>query len=387
MPSSASPPDDGSGIASPGDPRETTIPRDGDARPHSEPLRIGDLTASIPLVQGGMGVGISLAGLASAVAEEGGIGVISSVGIGMLEADFYASPLQANVRALRREIRKARERTDGIIGVNIMVAVSDMTQLVNVAVEEGVDVIFSGAGLPLQLPETVPPKAKTKLVPIVSSARAAALLCRRWKSRYDRYPDAFVVEGPQAGGHLGFTPEQVGDPAFRLESLVVQTLEAIKPFEKHYRVTIPVIAAGGIYTGHDIRRYMEMGCAGVQMGTRFVVTHECDASPAFKHAYLQCTEADLILIQSPVGMPGRAIQNPFLEAVSRGEHAPIACPLRCILSCPGKKAPYCIANALLNAHRGVFSEGFAFAGANAYRTEKLCSVKELIAELMRDLHG
>ncbi|MBU0508964.1 nitronate monooxygenase [bacterium] len=349
-----------------------------------KPLRIGNLTARIPIIQGGMGVGISLSGLASAVANEGGVGVIATAGIGMLERDFFQNYQEANLRVLRREIRQARAATNGILGVNIMVALTNFATLVHTAIEEGIDVIFSGAGLPLDMPEYRGKDTQTKLVPIVSSARAAALLCKRWTEKFDYPPDALVVEGPLAGGHLGFKLDQISDPAFALENLVPAVIEAVQPFEQRTGQSIPVIAAGGIYTGADIFRFMNMGAAGVQMGTRFVTTHECDASITFKQAYLDSKPEDIMIIKSPVGMPGRVIRNAFIEALNRGEKEPYRCPYHCIITCDYQNSPYCIALALINAQKGYLTRGFPFAGANAYRTTEIVSVKELMDSLVEE---
>ncbi|HIP99476.1 TPA: nitronate monooxygenase [Candidatus Bipolaricaulota bacterium] len=348
------------------------------------PLRIGDLTAPLPIVQGGMGVGISLSGLASAVAREGGIGVIATAGIGMFEPDFATNFPEANIRALRREIRRARGLTAGPLGVNIMVALTNFEDMVRVSIEEGVDVIFSGAGLPLNLPRLRPPGCHTKLVPIVSSGRAAAIVCKRWSDRYGCLPDAFVVEGPQAGGHLGFRPDQLADPAYALERLVPQVIEAVRPFAARFGREIPVIAAGGIYSGADIHRFLKLGAAGVQMATRFVATHECDAAAGFKQAYIEARPEDIVIINSPVGLPGRAIRNEFLAAVERGERKPFTCPYHCIRTCDFRRSPYCIAMALTNAQRGNLEEGFAFAGANAWRVREIVSVPDLIRSLVEE---
>ncbi len=347
-------------------------------------LKIGDLTARLPIIQGGMGVGISLAGLAAAVADEGGIGVIAAAGIGMPEADFFSNYLDANIRALEKEIGKARGLTDGILGVNIMVALSDYDNMVNVAVDQKIDIIFSGGGLPLDLPQLIHGGHRPKLVPIVSSARAARLICKRWSARHHCLPDAFVVEGPLAGGHLGFKEEQLGDPAFMLDRLVPQVIETIRPFADSSGIEIPVIAAGGIYTGRDISRFLDMGAAGVQMGTRFVTTLECNASSEFKQAYINASADDIVIIKSPVGMPGRAIRNRFLDEVSRGKKKPYRCPYHCIKTCDHKNSPYCIFFALVNAKRGQLKHGFAFAGANAYRAEGIVTVRELIETLVAE---
>lgn len=349
-----------------------------------KPLQIGDLTARVPIVQGGMGVGISLFGLAAAVANEGGVGVIASAGIGMAEPDFFTNYAEANLRALRVELRKARAATQGILGLNIMVALSNFADLVRTAIEENIDIIFSGAGLPLNLPQYRDPDTRTKLVPIVSSGRAAALICKRWTARFDYLPDAMVVEGPRAGGHLGFTIEQLDDPAFSLEMLLPEVIAAVRPFAEARGQMIPVIAAGGIYTGADIHRFMNMGAQGVQMATRFVTTHECDASPAFKQTYLDAREEDIMIIKSPVGMPGRAIRNQFIEAINRGEKQPYQCPYHCIITCDFENSPYCIALALINAQRGNLTHGFPFAGANAYRTTAIVSVRELMDTLVQE---
>jgi nitronate monooxygenase len=345
-------------------------------------LTIRDLVARIPIIQGGMGVGISLSGLAAAVANEGGIGVIAAAMIGLHETDICSNFREANIRALRKEIRKAREATEGILGVNIMVALTNFADMVRTSIEEGIDVIFSGAGLPLDLPTYVRDGVKTKLVPIISSARAAKAICKRWLSRFNSLPDAFVVEGPLAGGHLGFSAEQLNNPDFSLEKLVPEVLEAVMPFCKEHKVEIPVIAAGGIYTGADIHHFLELGAAGVQMATRFVATHECDADIRFKQSYIDAREEDLVIIESPLGMLGRAIRNRFINDVEEGKKKPFKCPYHCIVSCNCTDSPYCIAMALVNAKRGNLKRGFAFAGKNAYKVDRIVSVKELISSLM-----
>ena len=347
-------------------------------------LKIGDLTAELPIIQGGMGIGISLSGLASAVANEGGIGVIATAGIGMNEPDFSTNFLEANIRALRKEIRRARELTKGIIGVNIMVALSNFADMARTAIEEGIDIIFSGAGLPLNLPQFVDSTIKTKLVPIVSSGRAAGIIAKKWSKKYNRLPDAVVVEGPLAGGHLGFTEQTICDPEYSLEKLVSEVIQVLKPFEERYEKRIPVIAAGGIYTGEDIFRFFKLGASAVQMATRFVTTYECDTSEKFKQTYLDSRKEDIVVIKSPVGMPGRAIRNAFLDEVSQGKRKPFKCPYHCIITCDYKKSPYCIAFALINAKKGNFSHGFAFAGENAHRAKEIISVKELIETLIEE---
>lgn len=354
-------------------------------------LRIGDLTARVPVVQGGMGVGISLSGLASAVANQGGIGVIAGAMIGMKEPDVVKNPLEANLRALRNELEKARAMTNGIIGVNIMVALTTFSQMVKTAIESRADIIFSGAGLPLDMPrilrETCDEKKqefKTRLVPIISSARAATIIAKKWISRFNYLPDAFVVEGPKAGGHLGFKPDEIQDPGHALEKLVPEVVEAVKPFEDQFGRKVPVIAAGGVYTGSDIKRFLDLGAAGVQMGTRFVATHECDADERFKQSYVEARQEDVTIISSPVGMPGRALGNDFIAASREGLKKPFKCVFHCVHTCQQEKTPYCIAQALLNAMRGNLEKGFAFCGSNVFRIDKIISVRELMDSLQRE---
>ena len=347
-------------------------------------LKIGDLTAKLPIIQGGMGIGISLSGLASAVANEGGVGVIATAGIGMLEPDFSTNWLEANIRALKKEIKKARELTKGILGVNIMVALSNYADMVRTAIEEEIDIIFSGAGLPLNLPQFLKESTKTKLAPIISSGRAASIICKKWSEKYNYLPDVIVVEGPRAGGHLGFKQEQINNPEYSLEKLIPEVIKAVKPFEERYKKPIPVIAAGGIYTGEDIYNFLKLGASGVQMATRFVTTYECDASIKFKQTYIDSSKEDIVIIKSPVGMPGRAIKNKFIDDANKGEKKPFKCPYHCIITCDYKNSPYCIALALLNARKGNLEHGFAFAGENAYRAKGIISVKELIESLIKE---
>lgn len=351
-------------------------------------LRLGELTAKMPIVQGGMGVGISLSGLASAVANQGGIGVIAGAMIGMREPDVAKNPLEANLRALRTELQRARELSSGIIGVNIMVALTTFSQMVRTAIEEKADVIFAGAGLPLEMPrqlrelcEEKKEEFKTKLVPIVSSARAASVIAKKWFSRFEYVPDAFVVEGPKAGGHLGFKPEEITDPDHALEKLVPQVVDAARALEDKHGRAVPVIAAGGIYSGADIRRFLELGASGVQMGTRFVATTECDADIRFKESYLKASEQDITIIKSPVGMPGRALQNDFIASAREGLKKPFKCIFHCVHTCDPQKTPYCIAQALINAMKGNLERGFAFCGANVGRVNRIMPVKELMQSL------
>ncbi|MDN5338185.1 MAG: nitronate monooxygenase [Thermotogaceae bacterium] len=345
-------------------------------------LKIDDLEVELAIVQGGMGVGISLSGLASAVANEGGIGVISAAGIGMLEPDYQKNLKAANQRALIKEIRRAREKTDGVIGVNVLMALSDADELIETSINEGVDVLFLGAGLPLK--NYKKKKSKTKIIPIVSSAKGAKTLFNYWAKNYNDVPDGIVVEGPLAGGHLGYRKNQLDDQKFSLERILPEISMVIEQFREKFRKDIPIIAAGGIYTGEDIRKYIEIGAQGVQMATRFVATYECDASQEFKNAYLKCKKDDIVIIDSPVGLPGRAIKNEFLDEVSLGNKKPFKCLWKCLRTCDFKSAPYCIALALTNAKKGFLNDGFAFAGANAYKVDRIISVKELINTLKKE---
>lgn len=347
-------------------------------------LKIGDLVAEIPVVQGGMGVGISLSSLASAVGNMGGIGVISTAGIGFDLPEYNTNPIQTSIKALKNEIERAKELTQGIIGVNIMVALSNFSDMVKTSVEAGADIIFSGAGLPLDLPKYVTGDKKPKLVPIISSARAASLIIKRWIAKYNYLPDGFVVEGPMAGGHLGFKREQINESNYSLEKLIPEVVRELGIFEEKYKRTIPVIAAGGIYTGDDIYKFIKLGAAGVQMGTRFVATDECDAALEFKKAYINCEKEDIVIIDSPVGLPGRAIKNSFIESAEKGMKHPFNCPYHCIKTCKVNNSPYCIAKSLLNAKKGDINGGFVFAGQNAYRVNEIVSVQELIELLSKE---
>ena len=331
-----------------------------------------------------MGVKVSLASLASAVANEGGIGTISSIGLG----DPKASETQyekTSRDALVEEIRKAKSMTDGHIAINFMGVLSNVNDLIQASVREGIKMIVFGAGLPSKLPALVPDPG-VNLVPIISSARVATIILRTWDKRFERIADGFILEGPLAGGHLGFSPEQLEHPEdHSLEKLLPEVLEVIKPYEDKYGKKIPVITAGGIYTGKDIARMLSLGASGVQMGTRFVCTEECDVSQEFKQAYLDAKEEDIVIIKSPVGLPGRAINNKFLQALEIKGKLKISCPYRCLTACQIKTARYCIANSLLNAYLGDLDHGLIFCGQNAHRVDKVTTVKELIQELLYEL--
>lgn len=350
-------------------------------------LKIGDLEIRLPIIQGGMGVGISMSGLASAVANMGGIGTISTVAIGLTGNAKKGNYKNKNIEAVRDEIRKARELTRGVLGVNIMSVLTDFSEMVKTSIEEGIDIIFSGAGLPLDLPKYLQPGSKTKLVPIVSSGRAASILCSKWKQNYDYLPDALVVEGPKAGGHLGFKANALEEIGNTLENLVADVVKVAKDFYDKYRKEIPVIAAGGIYSGDDMYKIMQHGASAVQLGTRFVATEECDADPRFKNAFVQAREEDIRIIKSPVGMPGRSIFNKFLDDAVKGNRRPKVCKHNCIKSCDPKTTSYCISEALLEAYRGNLDDGFVFTGSNAGRIDRISTVKEVFGELTNEYNA
>jgi NAD(P)H-dependent flavin oxidoreductase YrpB (nitropropane dioxygenase family) len=347
-------------------------------------LHIGSITAKIPIVQGGMGVRVSLSSLASAVAEEGGIGTISSIGLGDVEASKNEYE-KISREALQKEIRKARSKTDGNIAVNFMGVLSNVNDLIITAVKEGIKIIVYGAGLPTKLPGLIEDNS-VNLLPIVSSARVAELILRVWDKRYEKTADAIILEGPLAGGHLGFSEEQLNHPdKYSLDKLLPEVLETVKTYEDKYGKKIPIIAAGGIFSGKDIARMLSLGASGVQLATRFVCTEECDVSQEFKQAYLDAKKEDIVIIKSPVGMLGRAIKNKFLRDLKIKKKFKIKCPYRCLSVCKVDKARYCIALALVNSCFGDVDNGLLFSGQNAYRINKIVKVKELISGLLAEL--
>lgn len=345
-----------------------------------KPLVIGELKAKVPVIQGGMGVGISLSSLAGAVASEGGIGVISTAQIGYREPDFDTDPLGANLRAIGTEIKKARRiARDGILGVNIMVATRKYEEYVKAAVAAGIDLIISGAGLPMDLPKLVG-AARTKLAPIVSSVKSAQVIMKYWWKKYSRLPDMIVIEGPLAGGHLGFHREQLDDiEGLHYDEEVKAIIEKVNETAAEHETSIPVVMAGGVYTRGDMDHYLDMGASGVQMATRFVTTYECDADPAYKQSYIDAKKEDIVIVQSPVGMPGRAILNPFMRRAKEGQIPHGKCHL-CISTCKGADTPYCITDALVNAVKGKVDDALLFCGANAYRATHLEHVKDIMEE-------
>ena len=349
-------------------------------------LQIGNITADVPIVQGGMGVRVSLSSLASAVAEEGGIGTISSIGLGDIEAAKNEYE-RISREALEKEIRKAKLTSNSNIAVNFMGVLSNVDDLIKASTREGIKMIVYGAGLPAKLPGLIEDRS-VNLVPIVSSARVTEFILRSWNKRYERIPDAIILEGPLAGGHLGFSEEQLEQPEkYSLDNLLPEILETIKPYEDRYGKKIPVIAAGGIFDGKDIARMLTLGASGVQMATRFVCTEECDVSQEFKQSYLDTKEEDIVIIKSPVGMPGRAIQNKFLDDLEVKGKLKINCPYRCLTACKVSDARFCIAQALINAYLGDVDHGLIFCGQNAYRIDKIVTVKELISDLLAELEA
>jgi nitronate monooxygenase len=344
-------------------------------------FQIGDITIPVPIIQGGMGIGISLSKLASAVANMGGIGVISTVGIGLINNEKVTNYRKCNIEAIRKEIRKARRNTLGVLGVNIMTVLTNFSDMVRTSIEEGIDIIFSGAGLPLDLPKYLKEGIKTKLVPIVSSARAASIIFNKWKQNFDYIPDAFVVEGPKAGGHLGFKKDELFNDSNKLENIVADVLKVTENIKKEYNKNVPVIAAGGIYSGDDIYQIIKQGASAVQLGTRFVVTEECDASVEFKNAFVEASDKDIEIIKSPVGMPGRTIFNRFLSETVEGKRRPSFCRYNCIKSCNPKTTSYCISEALFQAYKGNLNDGFVFTGTNAGRVSEISTVKQVFKEL------
>ena len=346
-----------------------------------KPLKIGNLIAKIPVIQGGMGVGVSLSRLAGNVAACGGVGVISTAQIGWREPDFYKNPMEANFRAIGKEIKKAREiaKGAGILAVNIMVATQRYEEYVKKAVEAGIDLIISGAGLPVDLPKYVE-GTKTKIAPIVSSLKSLKVICKMWDRRYHRMPDLVVIEGPKAGGHLGFSKEELESFTPQIYDEVIRDIIGeVKNYEQKYDCTIPVAVAGGIFDRADMDHALELGADAVQMATRFVATEECDASDAFKQAYIDAKKEDICIVKSPVGMPGRAIRNPFVEKTSK-EKMPIEHCYHCISVCKPAQIPYCITNALVQAVEGNVDNGLIFCGDNVWRCEKIEKVSDIMLE-------
>lgn len=337
----------------------------------------------IPIFQGGMGVGVSLGNLAGAVASEGGAGTISTAQIGFREPDFEKNPLEANLRAIGKEIKKAKAlaKGRGAVGVNIMTVTKHYGEYVKEAICQKVDFIVSGAGLPMDLP-SLAKGSSVKLIPIVSSLRAASLICRRWLKKENKIPDAIIVEGPNAGGHLGFSMEMAKSGDYKEYKDEVKNIIAyIRAFGKEHDTYIPVITAGGYDTAEDFEEQIALGADGIQMATAFVTTKECDAHPAFKEAYIKCQKEDISIVKSPVGMPGRAIKNAFIERTLEERIPPKKC-YNCISVCKPAETPYCITKALINGVTGNLDEGLIFCGANAWKEDRIKAVKEVIQKVV-----
>ena len=365
------------------------------------PLVIGKLKAVRPVIQGGMGVGISLSSLAGAAAKAGGIGIISTAQIGFSRPDFKKNPMEANLKAIHTELEKARKiAPEGILGFNIMVATKEYAKYVKEAVKAGADVIISGAGLPIDMPKFVKEaegredcsSRRTMIAPIVSSVKSAMVICRMWDRKYQTAPDFVVVEGPRAGGHLGFSREQLTEYGAdtdhvaetydegKYDSEIRGIIDLVKSFAEKYGKKIPVISAGGVFDHKDVLHHLALGADGVQVGTRFVTTEECYAPMAYKKAYLDAGQEDIVIVKSPVGMPGRAIKNKFLEQVSKGPLKVEWC-FQCLEHCNPAQVPYCITKALINAAEGRIDDALLFCGSNAYRCEKIETVEDVMKEL------
>jgi len=349
-------------------------------------IKIGDKISKYPIIQGGMGVGVSLHKLAGNVSKEGGIGIISTADIGYKEEDFSKNPSKANLRAIGKEIKKAREIAgeDKILGVNIMVALKEYAEIVKECVKQKIDLIISGAGIPKELPGFVK-GTKTKIAPIVSSLRCCKLIVKHWINKYDYVPDMIVIEGTEAGGHLGFKNEElIGDNKPKLEDITLDVVNYIKEVEKETGKEIPVISAGGIWDGKDIKKYLDLGADGVQMATRFVATDECDASTEFKQAYIDAKKEDIKIIKSPVGMPGRAIYNSFIKNTENVKCKIDKC-YQCIKTCNVVNSPYCITKALINAVKGNMEDALIFCGSNVDKIKEIVSVRALMDELVSEM--
>ena len=354
-----------------------------------QPLTLGRYTLTVPLFQGGMGVGISRSSLAGAVAANGALGTISTAQIGYDEDGFETDQEGCNLRAIAKHIRRAKEIAagNGMVAVNVMVALKHYREHVKAAAAAGADAIICGAGLPLDLPKLVAEavtdgKELPLIAPIVSSARAALLLLKNWDRQYGKCPDFIIAEGPDAGGHLGFSKEELADiPAIRFDHRIEEIIACKKPYEEKYGHKIPLIAGGGIFTREDVLHVLSLGADGVQVASRFVVTKQCDASDAYKQAYIDCTREDIQIVKSPVGMPGRAIRNAFIKRLEE-VRTPIQKCYHCLASCDPSKVPYCITLALTNAVKGDLEHGLIFCGANTYRIQEMTTVPDLIQELI-----
>lgn len=352
-------------------------------------MKIGKHEIQYPIIQGGMGIGVSWDQLAGNVSLEGGLGVISTVGTAyykfpkFLGNNINKTPLDeyfCSTEALKEIFIEARKICGNKpLAANIMVVLSDYEKNVVDACCSGVDIIISGAGLPTRLPEFTKNYPDVALVPIVSSVRALKLICKKW-SKYNKIPDAIVVEGPLSGGHQGFKFKDCFKDEYQLENILPPIIEEAKNWGN-----IPIIAAGGIWDKNDIDKFLNIGCAGVQMGTRFVTTTECDTSLGHKNALINCSESDITLKESPVGLPSRSITSNLHKMISNGTAPKISCRSNCVAPCnhgqEAKKIGYCIADRLADAIFGK-NTGLYFTGSNGYKATEIISVKELIGKLL-----
>lgn len=349
-------------------------------------MKLGNRELALPLIQGGMGVGVSMGGLAGAVAAQGAMGTLSTADAGWNEPDFAAHPQQANLRALRREVQRAKRLAAGagLVAVNAMVATRQYADSVRTALEAGADAIVSGAGLPLELP-ALAEGFEALLAPIVSGPRAAQLICRTWAKRYGRVPDFVVLEGCQAGGHLGFEEaDLLSGRCTPLSRLIPEVLAALRPFEEKFGRAIPLFCAGGVATGAEMARCTHLGAAGAQLATRFIATEECDAGQGYKDVLLAARPEDLRIIHSPVGMPGRAVNSPLVQRLAAGMRQPPAHCSGCIKSCRPAETPFCITHALIEAVKGNWEEGLFFSGSRVDLVDRMRTVPDLIDELMKE---
>lgn len=345
-------------------------------------IQIGTKRLEVPVIQGGMGVGISLGRLAGAVAACGGMGCISAAHPGYREADFRRDPLTANLRALKEEIARAKGYAEGrgLVAVNLMVAMRQYDALARAAVEGGADALISGAGLPLELPGLTAGSG-VALAPIVSSGRAARLILKTWDKKYSTTADFIVVEGQGAGGHLGFKAADLLDGTVQtLEEILPDVLAEAAPYEEKYGHKIPVFVAGGGLTGEDLVRFRAMGAAGIQAATAFIVTKECDASQGYKDVILNARGADVRIIHSPVGMPGRAVETELVRRVEGGERIPPHWCAGCIKGCDPAQTRYCITHALIEAAKGNREEGLFFCGSGVDRADRMTTVTQVMEE-------
>lgn len=355
------------------------------------PLKIGNTEARVPVIQGGMGVGVSLGSLAGAVAKEGGIGVISAAQIGFREPDFDTNTKEANLRAIKKEYEKARTiAPEGVIGFNLMVAMRHYEEYVRAAFDAGADIIISGAGLPMDLPR-IAGESKVLLAPIISTEKSARVILKYWGKRYRRMPDLLVIEGPKAGGHLGFTKEQLLEygeehgtdrTCEAYDQEVTRILGAVREYEEMFDCKIPTALGGGIENRSQAAHAFSLGVDAIQAATRFVTTEECDADIRYKEAYIRADKEDIVIVKSPVGMPGRAIMNPFMKRVMAGEQIPHTPCHRCLHKCNPAEIPYCITDALIHAAKGETDDALLFCGAYAYKAKRLETVKEVIDSLI-----